>query len=365
MEIEITVVTSQPLPSGVACVVGVVTAQQLVANFTIPIRDVRNRTGYQREASQSRVSKIAKSFEEGMAALTSPVVLNIENFELSTTIKRQSISSLKVRSPFRIVDGQHRILAIKKLADAQPDLWNNFKVPCLFLLGASEAEEMLQFWIMNTTGKAVRKDLAINLQAQQAVDNSVIRGMLERRNLLWQVEAQIITETMSATSPVWMEKISFPGIKPRLSTISNSSFGSSLKPFLALRKLIDVSEDEKISYLNAYWTSIAKILPSCFSDPEDYGLQKQTGVVVLHGVFPAVLSIIEELGKDVSKVQSYRKILQTPLESLSGRRQDGDLVQGEDFWLVGAGGSAGSYSSGRGQKDLTSQLIKLIQLQFR
>jgi hypothetical protein len=118
-------------------------------------------------------------------------------------------------------------------------------------------------------------------------------------------------------------------------------------------KFFDIqSEDNKVQIINAYWEGIARILPAAFEfgGDEEYGIQKQTGAVVLHKVFDTVLEIIREQRLATNDPKSYEQVMRIPLEDHEGTNNDGESVAGADFWVAGSKGAAGAFTSGAGQR---------------
>ncbi len=66
---------------GTPLVVGVIAASDLGATFTIPRRDARTKTGYQRELSQSRVNRLVKDLRENRVDLPTSILVNLREFE--------------------------------------------------------------------------------------------------------------------------------------------------------------------------------------------------------------------------------------------------------------------------------------------
>ena len=53
-----------------------------------------------------------------------------------------------------IVDGQHRVAALDRLMERDPDQWeDDFGIPFVCLLGADEREEMEQFDVVQLDGQ--------------------------------------------------------------------------------------------------------------------------------------------------------------------------------------------------------------------
>lgn len=80
-----------------------------------------------------------------------------------------------------VVDGQHRIAALAKLVEQDPDKWRTYQVPFVCMIGATEMEEMRQFYVVNSAAKSVRTDLALDLLKQQAEnDPDLMASLVER-----------------------------------------------------------------------------------------------------------------------------------------------------------------------------------------
>ena len=97
-----------------------------------------------------------------------------------------------------MVDGQHRILALRKLLDENFAEWAQFQIPFVCMLGADEKEEMTQFYIVNSTSESVRTDLALSLLKKRVDDDPALREDLQRRGRDWQVDGQSLVERWPA-----------------------------------------------------------------------------------------------------------------------------------------------------------------------
>ena len=93
-----------------------------------------------------------------------------------------------------------------------------------------------------------------------------------------------------------------------------------------------------------------------FDDPQKYTLQKATGVAAMHTLLITLLELVRSKGQSVVDPDSYAHALPDSLLKLEGDTRDGEPARGADFWLAGAGGAAGSYSSNAGRRVLVSKL---------
>ena len=66
---------------GTALVVGVIEAADLRRTFTIPRRDARTKTGYQRELSQSRVNRLVKDLRGNRVDLPTSILVNLRDYD--------------------------------------------------------------------------------------------------------------------------------------------------------------------------------------------------------------------------------------------------------------------------------------------
>jgi hypothetical protein len=99
------------------------------------------------------------------------------------------------------------------------------------MLGADWREELEQFYVVNSTAKSVRTDLALDLLKQRAESDPELMKVLIDTGQGWKVDGQALTEELAQTD-VWRGLIRFPGEEPG---VMNRSGGlvNSLKPLLS------------------------------------------------------------------------------------------------------------------------------------
>lgn len=337
--------------------VGVMPASLLTEHYGIPRRDHRTKTGYQREVSKARVNKLAADLATGRVDLPTAILLNIRDFDPEQHLIEADgrLYFIPGDAQLYVVDGQHRAAALDKLIEQDPERWNSFEIPFACLLGAAEREEMEEFFVVNSTAKSVRTDLALDLLKQRAeTDPEVMTALIERGDD-WKVTAQSITEALEKTR-LWKGRIRFPGEAVAATTIGSSGMVSSLKKLLATPYFGALTRENQIRILEAYWEGVAKALPEVFNAPQEYGMQKSTGVQIMHGLLISVLENIRSEGRSVVDPEAYFDLLQEPLLELEGDTADGMIARGADFWRVGNEGAAGSFSSNAGRRVLTARL---------
>lgn len=338
-------------------VVGVISAGVLVQNFVVPFRDSRHKQGYQRPVSQTRVNKLVADLRSGRVDLPTAVLLNIrsrpdavvEKPETGMTIFRPNGRDLYV------VDGQHRIAALAKLVEQDPDKWQGYQVPFVCMIGATEMQEMRQFYVVNSTAKSVRTDLALDLLKQQAESDPDLMASLVEKGESWKVEAQTITEQLARTR-LWRHRIRFPGDPAGETTIGSAGMAGSLKQILATPYFGAISTQNRVKILEAYWEGVERVIPEAFKEPTAFAIQKSTGVQIMHALLVSALEYLRSKGMSVVEPESYESTLEDSLTNLEGDTAEGGPAVGADFWRSGPNGAAGSFSSNAGRRVLISRL---------
>jgi hypothetical protein len=306
----------------------------------------------------ARVNKLANDLRTGRVDLPTAVLLNVrENAE--TVVGEVASGGWATFQPdgheLFVVDGQHRIEALAKLVDENEEKWSGYQIPFVCMLGADEIEEMTQFYVVNSTAKSVRTDLALDLLKQRAENDPDLMASLVEKGEDWKVEAQTITEELSKTR-LWKDRIRFPGEPTGETTIGSAGIVGSLKQILATPYFGQVSTQNRLGILEAYWEGIALVLPEVFRDPTEFGLQKSTGVQIMHSLLISILELLRSTGQSVLDAEAYAEALRDALLTLEGDTAEGDVARGAEFWRAGVQGAAGSFSSNAGRRVLLARL---------
>jgi len=364
---RILVVRGQSLKSGISVVTGAIGIQELLPRAVIPYRDTLKKEGYQRRPQETRITRFANDLKTRGTDVPTSILLNIReksHFVLND-IGSDGDRWLEVdhNAKFFVVDGQHRVLAFKKLFDEDDGKWIDYKLHFVLMLGATATEEMNQFYVVNTTAKSVKTDLALDLLKQRSDADGKIMEDLIKRGQDWKVEAQEIVDSLFAKSPVWKGKIQLANAEKKETIIPAASFINSLKAPLTKSAVFQKSNFAKrVKILDSYWSGIRKSLREAFDgDPRHFALQKGIGVTAMHEILPTVIEIIRSKGDSVVDSDAYEEIMTGTLAKLEGDNVDGELVAGAEFWLTAPrGGAAGSFSSSAGKRVLFAKLNQLL-----
>lgn len=304
---------------------------------------------------------MTRDLREKRVDLPTAILTNLRDFELAKHLVTEGDELLFVLDgdELHVVDGQHRVEALRRLVEEDEERWADFEIPFICMLGASELEEMRQFYVVNSTAKSVRTDLALDLLKQQAESDPRIMEALEESGESWKVRAQQLVEDLEKT-PIWKGRVRLPGEQKAATTIGSAGMVNSLKALVTAPYFGSITTANQVKVLTAYWGGIKKLIPEAFDEPSDYTLQKSTGVMIMHGLLVSVLEYVRSTGRSVIEPEAYADALHDALLELEGDTSEGEVARGSDFWLSGAEGAAGSYSSNAGRRVLLAKLKSML-----
>lgn len=353
----------------VKLVSGFIRAGDLIPDcYHIPHLDPRTGRGYQRLPQNARVNELAVDLRKGRVDLPTAILLNLRgrSAERALIDGMMDLNHLRATAKdpldgkFFVVDGQHRVLALKRLIEEFfEDRWLHYQIPFVCMIGATEKEEMEQFYLVNSKAKSVRTDLAYELLYQRAEDPDVMEGLIERGKD-WQVTATGIVKLLNTDSPVWRGRIRFPAMEKGDTVMPSASMVTSLKPVLQASYFKALSTPQQVQIIDAYWRGIRNIYPEAFDQPAEFSLQKGIGVIVLHTVLMQVVEVARSNGLPLVEAETYDQVLRYALENLQGDDARGNPVIGLDFWRSAPLGAAGSYSSSAGRRVLVAKIQSLL-----
>lgn len=360
---SIEIVRGQTLQSGAQIVAGFMPAGVLIPNgYVIPAYDTRTKQGYQRQPQEARINSLAADLRRGRTDLPTAVLLNLRDLTVKAALEGDSLKLVHGEKPclFYVVDGQHRILALQKLIEEDSERWSHFLIPFVCFLAADDREEMKQFYIVNSTAKSVKTDLALALLRIRSEGDPEVYESLQERGKQWQVDGQTIVERLANESRIWRNRIRLPSMEKGETTIPSASLVTSLKPLLSSPYFGRLKPEDQLRVLDAYWHGVREVLRAAFDEPEGYTVQKGVGVIVIHSIFPHVLECIRTRGLSTTDQEAYKSVLEEALTQLQGENNAGEPVTGVDFWASAPRGAAGSYSSSAGRRVLIAKIQQLL-----
>jgi DGQHR domain-containing protein len=265
-----------------------------------------------------------------------------------------------------LVDGQHRGGALKLLL-SRKRIGDDFPVPLKIMLGFGRAEEIRQFYYINSQGKNVPTDLTAELLQRMArQDSDEAEYLSERKNKGRLLAGAAVYDALVKNKSPWIQRIRRPNEPTSKDTsIAVSQFITSIAPLQAAQMPRELSPDEWARIIDAFWEAIARLLPKPFDpteQPGDWVLFKATGVNTMHRVLADCLPIVIQRGARLADPDQYEQLL-ADLPSLFGMAVDPATgeerqVDGAEFWRSAS--IASQYTGRYGTDRLVGMIRGLI-----
>jgi DGQHR domain-containing protein len=234
------------------------------------------------------------------------------NTVVLTKMKNEIIEILIPKgNKLKIVDGQHRVLGLKHaVQELNYKGVENFEIPFVLAIVGSRLEEIKMFYDINTKGKKVRTDLALQLLNQWSTHNI---SKLQKGEIWRLVGLNVAMALNDDPKSIWYKAIEMAN-EDREGTIPSSSFTTSLYPVLHdisfIRSIWQNTEDYAnagimiAKLVNNFWNALAVVVPECFPkdmhEKQNWLVQKFVGANVWHLAMPF---IIEELMYNRLKIE--------------------------------------------------------------
>lgn len=250
--------------------------------------------GYQRTISEKRSEEFARFIINAKGVSPLSILINVRGKLL---FKREKGHYGKLIIPddssMWIVDGQHRRGGIVFALSQFPEI-KNFQIPVIITNLKETYDEAKQFIIINKTQKGVRSDLAERLLSKLLEEPEEIISQMPKtviRGITWIPKAIEISEIINdREDSVWYNKIRFPNESKLMTLVSQKSFTDSLGPIIK-NELFELYNTEEISeILVRYWNAIKELCSDAFNNPDEYLIQKTSGIFTLHKLFPLITS---------------------------------------------------------------------------
>jgi DGQHR domain-containing protein len=265
-----------------------------------------------------------------------------------------------------LVDGQHRGGSMRLLKDRRR-LSDDFPIPVKLMLGFPRAEEIKQFYYINSQAKNVPTDLTAELLQRMArQDTGEAEYLSERKNKSSLLAGAAVYDALVENKSPWIRRIRRPNEPVSKDTsIAVSQFISSLAPLQTAQMPRTLSPDEWARVIDAFWEAVSRLLPQPFDpteQPGDWVLLKAAGVNTMHRVLADCLPIVIQRGARLADTDQYEQLL-ADLPTLSGIGIDpitGDerQVDGAEFWRSSS--IASQYTGRYGTDRLVGMIRGLI-----
>jgi DGQHR domain-containing protein len=293
------------MQSGRALYVGITTAGELLDNCVTTEWDPAigwdiTKQGYQRAPVREHYERIGHFLAAEpppllpTAALLSPRehdygVLPFDRRETLGSFEYGVIRLPKGRNLF-IVDYQHRWQGFRFAVDELgAGGLRDFPVPVIIVADLWHAEEIEQFYLINSKQKRIDTDLALALL--QTLAPAVTYEQLVNlagQGKRFRIRATRLTFSLAAReSGPWVGRIIQPHDSPQPdAVIKLKSFVDALQPIVSPRnRCSDLEDDRLLDTLVNFWEGLRQMIPRAFQNPHDFQIQRTVGVYAFHILF--------------------------------------------------------------------------------
>ena len=263
--------------------------------------DPKDESGFQRVLEKRRAKLLASDMVKARAekkAFLPTSVLLATKAELEYNPDTREISFDATPGPgqvcpFAVVDGQHRIEGMRMAAEKDPSL-SAFRLAVVIAAGLDDLEQMLHFYLVNTTQKSVDKSIEQQIKAKlRRMDDLGERVFLPDRIFkdVQKGRDRIAVDMVQALndnpeSP-WFERVIMANESSGArSTIRQSTFVKSVMEFLLARghKLAKpgLEADTRDGMLRNYWCAVTELFSE--GDAKKSVVFRHNGTVFFHTI---------------------------------------------------------------------------------
>ena len=351
-------------------IVGAIKASDLAELYEkgalkIDMYSPQNPDGYQRALSKTRSRKFGRFIGKEKGISPTAILIYVRDAYGGIQNIGEGRYEITVSQPEEmalfITDGQHRTDGIyEALKEGWLDQNSEYEVPVTIVFWDPDKsprdqrlEEALLFYIINTTQKRMRTDLAHQyIYKAHEKDKGPIGettklpfGIKKKDYIPYEIFiARRLRE--DSTSP-WYNMILPPNSRGD-APISEGSFTDSLKPILDYAMQANLSMGEIISLLKNFWTAVFDLCPQAKKNYDGYVLMKTAGVYSLHIFLPVLLIRKPNLGTNPT-VKQFKDVLINIGNCFT-----------DDFWKSDGGEAASYGTSKKSFQELANHIIDEI-----
>ncbi len=300
-------------------------AGDLVHQCKIDRRTPSNPTGYQRMPSERRLSMIRGSavryLVRELGYFPTSILLNVRGKVSFSEAKSEnwfSYGQLDTgHDDFWIIDGQHRIEALKRAIARNRD-FEDYPVIASILRLPERFDEMLLFYIVNRRQKGVKTDLVYR-HLQRMLRHKGEDWLLDlegKRGLTQSYAIEIVDILNKEPVSPWYGRIREVGEAKHMDhVINDSDMIGSITLVLNEHYFKNMPIKEIAYHLIDYWNALYNIYPECFTDPKSFSLLQRPGMPALNKLFIDIYGLALQQG-DVTEESMYnlltRLLVETP-----------------------------------------------------
>jgi len=316
-------------------------ALDLIERYAIDRWTLENKRGYQRIPAVRRFSEdrgsIVRYLMKEIGCFPTSILLNVRgelSFEELEDLGWCTLGELNMGDErLWIIDGQHRLEALKRAVERNID-FENYPVVVSILQLPKRFDELMLFYIVNRRQRGVPTDLAYRHLQSMLWEKGVdwLYDLEGRRGVQLGLATEITDYMCDDSRSPWFGRIK------RVAETRNEDHLISDK--LMIRSLVEVLKDrvfegfpvnELADMLIDYWNTILWLYPGVFDDSTKYTILGSPGLYSLHMLFPTVYSKCASAG--MINEDGMRKVLglllvETPEHESPDFRKPLDL----EFW---------------------------------
>lgn len=256
--------------------------------------DTLSNEGYQREVNEGHARRIMQHLKNTDSTNVLPTNLVI-NFRKPLAIARtqyEGVVEIEVPDssfPGYVIDGQHRIAAIRKAIDDGVEL-DNYQMG-VTITRFSLKDEMVHFRNINVTANRPPKGLSqvIGARLTEEFDTPALTAKDQATNRT----VAILSRLTSDPGSPWYGKVAMGGVRKRsFHTTVQSQVISSMVGMFMNGRFADPTErtDHVYNLFLNWWKAVAEVFPEAVNNTDSSIIMRVGGFYPLHIILGRVLS---------------------------------------------------------------------------
>ncbi len=340
-----------------------------------------NKEGYQRPPSESRLrpkkGSVVRYLLQELGVFPTSVLLNVRDKSLAFIPEKRitdkiEFGTLRIddKSKLWIIDGQHRIEALKRAAAEVPE-FENYPLPVSLTNISDKFMELLQFYIINTRQSKIPTAIAyhhmqkfyekIKIESQYKWVQNFILGEKQEKQALAGMVVDYLAE--DENSPFY-NKIKYVGEERDDYLVEDHVLIRYISSIFKEKIFTGLSPIEIADLLIDYWSAIKDLYPNAFrvENRNNFTLLKHTGIASFTYLFPSIYGLCAQEGK-IDK-QCMLEKLRLLREECDDSQLDFDFRKtiNENWWSVERGPSIARATSEKVFHEISEKMAKKINI---
>lgn len=287
--------------------VTIIPAIELVDRHVLDRWTPLNTKGYQRLPREdrfgSRRGSIVRYLDREMGCFPTTILVNIRGsltYHEEQDLGWFNIGRLEIddAEKFWLLDGQHRVEALRRGIEANPE-FENYPVVVSILQLSRRFEELMYFYLVNRRQQGVPTDLVYrHLQLMLKEKGEEWLHQFEGRENLNKGKAATIVDMLNENprSP-WRERIRMvTELRLDHHIMRDKLMIRVIAAIQSKKECQNIPTEEMADLLVDYWNAISRLYPEAFEKPRQYTLLGAQGVTSLHYLFPDIYRKCTESG---------------------------------------------------------------------